>query len=185
MAPELWRGSTISFDKTIDVYAFGMTALALLGVTPPNELRAHPPVSAPVGAVSGLLTGLPGGVATILEACLSHSPANRPQMSQVRDELARHLLFDKHRALLIISGQQHEINNNKRAASVRFGATTSIVISYDGYVFSVSQISGDVSANNKPLSVGSIINGCAVLTLVSTSSRGFVTFDVSNPEVMP
>jgi serine/threonine protein kinase len=43
MAPELWNNGTVSFDMSIDVYAFGVTCMALLGTDIPNELAARPP----------------------------------------------------------------------------------------------------------------------------------------------
>jgi len=185
MAPELWSTPTISFNNAIDVYAFGVTALALLGVTLPNALQQAPPRKISPGDVSGKLPNLPSKVATLIEKCVSYDPEDRPQMSEVRNELERHLLFDKHQALLIIGGEAHEINSTNRIASFRLGSSTSIEITYNGYVFKVSSISGRVDANNKPLFVGSTMPGCAVLTLNSENSRAFVTFDISSPEVIP
>ena len=43
MAPELWSDKTVSFDHSIDVYAFGATSLALLSKTLPTELVNRPP----------------------------------------------------------------------------------------------------------------------------------------------
>jgi len=43
MAPELWSDKTVSFDQSIDVYAFGVTCLALLSATVLTELTHRPP----------------------------------------------------------------------------------------------------------------------------------------------
>ncbi|MEO5338752.1 MAG: protein kinase [Magnetospirillum sp. WYHS-4] len=184
MAPELWGSKTISFDNAIDVYAFGMTALSLLMISPPDEVLEMPPASPAKGAIVSLLAEIPPEIATIIESCFDLSPHNRPSMAKIRDALSRNLLYERHRALLIVSGTPHELSNKHRTVSLRFGPT-SISISYDGYGFFVSQLNGLVSANNKPLSVRDEITGCAVLTLNAPGARDFVTFDISNPQVMP
>jgi serine/threonine protein kinase len=41
MAPELWGQNTVGFDQAIDVYAFGVTAVALLTSSVPAERRVN------------------------------------------------------------------------------------------------------------------------------------------------
>ncbi|MBV6851824.1 hypothetical protein KWH43_22410, partial [Xanthomonas campestris pv. heliotropii] len=60
-----------------------------------------------------------------------------------------------------------------------------LTVEYDGLNFNVTQVAGDVYINNTPAVTGMIVPGCCVLTFGNGRARKFVTFDVSNPEVMP
>ena len=52
--------------------------------------------------------------------------------------------------------------------------------------FIVTDINGDVTVNNQVVPIGFKMPGCSVLTFGKINGlRKFVTFDVSNPEVMP
>ncbi|MFL9951952.1 serine/threonine-protein kinase [Paraburkholderia nemoris] len=184
MAPELWSGATISFDAAIDVYAFGVTALALLNATPPSEIFDRPPRPVVEGALSSLRGSLPDDLVSMLEGCLSYKPANRPLMSEVEQVLRRHLLKDKHRALVVMGGKAHQLNATSRKMTLTYGAIGSVEIGYDGFNFSVLTWSGIVSINNESVSVGAVLPECCVITFGVGAARTFVTFDVANPEVM-
>lgn len=185
MAPELWGNETISFDRSIDVYAFAVTALALLNATPPQAILERPPVPVQAGALAGLAPSLPVDVIAVLEQCLSYRPADRPSIGQVEAVLRVHLLRDKHRALLVMGGDIHELNAASKKVTLTYGTIGSISIGYDGFRFSVVALSGVVSANNESIGVGMELPGCCVITFGRAPVRSFVTFDVSNPEVMP
>ncbi|MCL9824594.1 serine/threonine-protein kinase [Ralstonia solanacearum] len=185
MAPELWGGSTISFDAAIDVYAFGVTALALLNVPAPSEIFERPPQPVRAGALAALRGSLPDALVTIIEQCLSHKPSDRPTMRSVEEVLRLHLLYGKHRALMVMGGKAHELSASSKKVTLTYGVIGSIEIGYDGFRFSVLAFSGTVSINNEPVGVGSVMPECCVITFGGHPVRSFVTFDVSNPEVTP
>ncbi|MGX9576411.1 serine/threonine-protein kinase [Mesorhizobium sp. f-mel] len=186
MAPELWGTNTISFNSSIDVYAFGVTALALVSSTVPNELAEQPPKPAHLTSLQSLLKGLPTNISIAIHRCLNTDPAKRPNMDWVQNVLARHLLQDEHRALVVMDGKHHHLNRLNRKITLNAGSVGSLVIAYDGLDFRVTTASGAVFLNNTRASSGALVPGCCVITFGDAGrSRRFVTFDVSNPEVMP
>lgn len=186
MAPELWGDKTISFDASVDVYAFGATALALLNTSAPRELAQQPPMSISLPALSASLPGLSAPTAALVHRCLDHRPAYRPTMSEVRSILQQQLLENQHRALVVFDGNIHHLNSNNRKISVNAGAVGSLGIEYNGAEFIVISASGAVFLNNTVAKVGNIVPGCCVITFGNQGqSRRFVTFDTSTPEVMP
>lgn len=187
MAPELWASATISFDKKIDVYAFAVMALTLINPSNiPRELMDRPPQPVPPGTLVHYLGGVPSDVINILEHCLSSTPSERPSMTEIEACLRRHLLYNRHRGLLILDGQTYEVNATTQIVNLRSGATEAIGISYDGLRFTVSSVAGTVLINNVSVVVGQELPGCCVIGFGPRNTfRNFVTFDVSNPEVMP
>lgn len=186
MAPELWSGETISFDQSIDVYAFGMTALTLVSKNIPRALTNHPPDEVTLSAISSCLTGLPTDVVNMIYKCLNSDPAQRPAMAEVQELLARHLLQNEHRALVVMDGQIHGLDRRNRKIALNAGTVGSLTIEYDGLDFRVTSASGAVSLNNTAARAGDVVPDCCVVTFGSGAQRRrFVTFDVSHPEVMP
>ncbi len=185
MAPELWSDQTISFDQSIDVYAFGGTSLALLTQKPPKELARRPPVAVSLASLAPILQGLPTDIIALIHSCLSSNPASRPPMAHVQAILARRLLENQHRALVVMNGQTHHLDHRNRRITLNAGTVGSLSIEYDGFEFNVSSSSGAVALNNTAATVGNIVPRCCVITFGSGQNRRFVTFDVSNPEVMP
>jgi serine/threonine protein kinase len=184
MAPELWKvEETISFDHAVDTYAFGVTALALISSSLPPELSSRPPQPVNPSSVRAILAGLPDDVIAILIQCLNYTPSDRPLMSTVEETFRRHLLNGQHRALLVMNGNTHEINKASPGANITCGALGSIQIRYDGTSFKVTSISGNILVNNNAITTGYLLPACCVITFASGSSRKFMTFDVSNPEV--
>ncbi|EOX4326542.1 hypothetical protein ACPF35_000728 [Vibrio cholerae] len=80
--------------------------------------------------------------------------------------------------------QAKELNSQNRKAKINSSVGAEISIEYDGYDFKVVTYVGDVSVNNEPVNIGYVMPGASVITLGSGSNRGFVTFDISNPEVV-
>jgi serine/threonine protein kinase len=185
MAPELWTDHTISFDYSIDVYAFGATALALLSNNLPKDLALRPPQPISLAALSPSLPGLQPDIASLIHRCLQAKPIDRPPMVEVQSSLARHLLQNEHRALVVMNGQTHHLDRKNRKIVLNAGAVGSMTIEYDGYEFKVSNATGAVYLNNTVAVAGSIVPGCCVITFGNGGSRRFVAFDVSHPEVMP
>lgn len=186
MAPELWGTHTISFSRSIDVYAFGVTALALVSSSVPSGLAEQPPRPASAGSIQSVLTGLPVDISAMIGRCLSADPKDRPDMELVQNILARHLLQDEHRALVVMDGRHHHLNKTNRKITLNAPSVGSLVIEYDGLDFRVTSASGAVFINNTQASAGALVPGCCVITFGDAGrTRRFVTFDVSNPEVMP
>jgi eukaryotic-like serine/threonine-protein kinase len=186
MAPELWTAKpAVSFDQSIDVYAFGATALALIGDNPPAELAHQPPQAVPLATLAANMVGVQSDIVTLIHACLRTDPRRRPHMSDVKALLARHLLQNEHRALVVMDGKPHSLDRKNRKIILNAGAVGSLTIEYDGFDFRVSGASGSIFLNNTPALVGTIVPGCCVITFGISANRRFVTFDVSHPEVMP
>jgi hypothetical protein len=107
-------------------------------------------------------------------------------MIEVQSLLARHLLKDQHRSLVVMTGQTHVLDKSNRKISLDAGTVGSLAIEYDGLDFKVSSASGSVYFNNSSAQVGEVVPGCCVITFGAPgANRRFVTFDVSHPEVMP
>src|SRR5262249_15742781 len=182
MAPELFGSKTIAFSPAVDTYAFGRTALALLGCEPPSGK----PQRLPPGAVNGGFPSLKPDICTMLEQCLDLSPSNRPTMKSVSDMLALDLLRDRHRARIIQGSTSHELHAGNRTARIT-STIGSISIHYDGLRFVVASLSGNVFVNKKTISAGAEMTSSCVITLGHATlgaGRVFLSFDVSNPEVL-
>lgn len=186
MAPELFRSKDISFDQAIDVFAFGVTSLTLVEGIVPAELAAFPPATVAQGSFSELLPELPPDVVSVLESCVSTNPKERPTMEHVEAVLRRHLLFNRHRALVVLQNKTHELSAASPNIRVKSGDIEFIEVNYNGLQFIVTGLSGSVYVNNSGINVGDELPKCCVLTFGPPDRpRRFVTFDVSNPEVMP
>lgn len=184
MAPELWKRSNISFDQSIDVYAFGVVVFDLFSIEKPDELYEHPPVPVRSSTISELAKVLPADLVGTLSSCLSHDRSSRPTMEHVKNKLAKHLLKNKHRALFVLNNKKYELNAKKNDVTVTWGGGGQMKIEYDGFDFKVASFSGDVTVNNQPVILNKIFPSCSVITLINGGSRTFVTFDISRPEVM-
>jgi len=186
-APELFKSGIVSFSKAIDTYAFGITAIYLYGSELPDELKNIPPNPIPSNFYSSLPIALPTELASLLTKCLSHDPDERPSMSTVRDQLAKHLLHDKHQALAVYNNQTNVLNASKRTVNLKLPGIGEIKIEYDGLRFFVASVSGEVYINNRAVASGEEIPGSCVVTLGDEhrrNARKYITFDVSNPEIV-
>lgn len=184
MAPELWGNQTIAFNSSIDVYAFGVTCLALLTKKAPAALLQHPPSQPEWTEFSKHFPGIPQEITETLYHCLNRDRTTRPTMSEIKSLLERYLLKDRHRAVVVLNGTPNILDCNNRRIALK-ASVGSLTIDYDSLNFKVTSVTGAVNINNTPISVGTDIPGCCVLTFGTGASRVFVTFDVSNPEVMP
>ena len=183
MAPELWQQGEISFDNSIDVYAFGVLSLEIFNIPIPQELLKRPPIE--LDKIPDLYSILSNDIASIIERCLSYNSNDRPSIYEVENILKKHLLKNKHRALLVLGQNLHVLNAQKSTTTLTVRAIGSIGIEYDGLHFNVTSVSGQVTVNNMAIRAGDQMPACCVITFGVGGSRTFVTFDVSNPEVMP
>lgn len=185
MAPELWGTQDISFDQKVDIYSFAITAISLLkGGRIPKELTEFPPKQIKPGSLDSILAGFPNDVIKILEVCLNSTADLRPSSSEIESVLKKYLLEGKHRALLVAGDKVHELHRASPQANIKIDPLGSIGIKYTGTGFIVVNHSGLVTVNNTPLADGMELPGCCVLTFGTGKYRQFITFNVSNPEVM-
>lgn len=186
-APELFA-SRASFTNAIDTYAFGSTALFLATGSLPDELMEMPPVPSRSGYFSDIRFALPREIAVILDSCLVAASDDRPPMSIVRDVLAKHLLFDKHQALVVFEENASYLNSASRSVDLNLPTIGRVEIHYDGLVFRVTTVSGEVFINNRPVVAGDILPGSCVVALGGPDRRAnfrkFITFDLSHPEIV-
>ena len=183
MAPELCSDKTINFNTSVDVYAFSITCLALLSNQPPRSLTLPSPIQPSFADFSTYFKGVKSEIVELLYKCLDVNPTNRPKMSEIRDAIAKYLLNNKHRATVVLGGNIYTLNKKNR--KINLNATVgSLSIEYDGFDFKILSSGGTVFVNNCAAAVGMVIPGCCVLTFGTNGNRIFVTFDVSNPEVI-
>lgn len=183
MAPELWQwGEDISFDKSIDVYAFGILTFQLFNLQLPDELLQRPPIE--LKTDSGLYSILPDEIAAVIESCVSYDFHARPSIHEVESILRKHLLKNKHRALLVLGDSIHELNATKPTTTITVGTLGALGIRYDGLHFKITSAQGSVTVNNMIINVDDELPACCVITFGAGNYRTFITFDVSNPEVM-
>jgi serine/threonine-protein kinase len=186
-APELYE-RPFCFTKAVDTYAFGATALYLASGNLPPELLEQPPRN-PLGSYfTRIPLNIASEIAYFLDACIAPDPNLRPPMNEVRDALARHILLNRHRALVVYQGKASILDANNPYVSLSYGVIGSIAIRYDGLAFYVDNVTGEVLINNRAVVAGSILPGACVVALGGThrrnNERRFITFDISHPEIV-
>ena len=186
-APELYE-RPFSFTNAVDVYAFGVIALYLATGGLPLELLNQPPTPGPAGYFHTLSLGIAAEIADLLNACLATNPLERPVMKNIKDVLARHILFDKHRALVVYQSRASVLNAANRSVNLAFGTIGELSIRYDGLAFIVDRVKGEVAINNQVVAEGSALPGACVVALGAAhrraNERRFITFDISHPEIV-
>lgn len=121
----------------------------------------------------------------MLDITLESNPRMRPNMTQVRNVLARRLLYGKHKAV-VTYGAAHELSAPGKSIRLKAGVGD-ITIRYDGLSFTIESLSGDVYINNARAQVGETLPSSCVITIGNSSlgaSRTFVPFNVSHPGVV-
>jgi serine/threonine-protein kinase len=185
-APELYA-QRAKFTAAVDTYAFGATALFVARRELPAEMGQRPPVCSISNHFAALPFDLADEVAVILNSCLKHSAADRPPMKEVRDTLAKYLLRDRHKALVVFEGNASYLDANRRSVRLRLPSMGEVTITYDGLGFRVESVSGDVFANNRRIAVGDELPGACVVALGAPEQgnrRRYITFDLSHPEIV-
>lgn len=185
-APELYPDDT-KFTAAVDVYAFGATALYLGFCTLPGELMERPPKPCAKNYFESLPFTIAVEVQKILHDCLDENATARPTMKQIRDVLAKHLLFDRHKALIVFNGAPSYLDYTNRSVSLQLPGMGSVEIRYDGFCFRVLSVADDVYINNAPCVVNDVLPGACVVTLGAPEHRQhrkYITFDLSHPEIV-
>lgn len=185
-APELYA-SRVRFTPAVDVFAFGATALYLGLRDLPAELKSPPPTAVLHNPFKQLPFAVPDEVAEVLFLCLETDASLRPSMSVVRSTIERHLLYDRHRALVVNGAEASYLDCSNRSVGLKYGNYGSIRIEYDGFDFIVTAAAGSVFLNNIPAKIGDRLPGACVLTLGGPelrANRAYVTFDLSNPGIV-
>ncbi|MDP2825419.1 MAG: serine/threonine-protein kinase [Sulfuritalea sp.] len=185
-APELYDHH-VTFTAAIDTYAFGATALFLGLRDLPAELTHRPPVLSGADYFSVVPFKLAEDVVQILNACLEKVPANRPAMREVGDLLAKHLLHNKHRALIVFDGKASYLDATRPSVVLRLASIGEVGIRYDGFSFLVGSVNGEVFINNTPVAAGDHLPGACVVALGAPerqAARKYITFDLSHPEIV-
>ncbi len=175
-APELYTTDTCSFTKAIDAYGFGATALFV---------ASGPRIDQLIPSRFDALNVVPQDLITLLKNCFSINPDKRPLMKDIRNALERHLLYNRHQAIAIVGRNKYILNAENPTITLGKGAVGKIGITYNGFQFLISRVEGFVFINNSVASANDEIPGSCVITFGNNGSdRDFVTFDVSNPEVV-
>ncbi|MCC5612771.1 serine/threonine protein kinase [Nostoc sp. CHAB 5834] len=186
-APEQYVAG-VQFTQAIDTFAFGATALFFGLQSESPELSSVPPSAFATNPFLSLPFAIPGDVSHLLFACLAHNPSARPAMKEVCRTIEQHLLYNRHRALVVLNEKPSYLDKDNTSVSLKFGPIASVTIEYDGLAFRITQIVGDVFINNAAVSAGSTLPGACVLTLGGperiANQRAYVTFDLSNPEII-
>lgn len=185
-APELYNHH-VTFTPAVDTYAFGATALYLALRDLPPDLTHRPPVLSGADYFSTVPFTLSEDVIAILNACLEQDPAKRPAMHDVTGLLAKHLLHDRHRALIVFDGKASYLDATRRSVVLRLSSIGEIGIRYDGFNFIVDKVSGEVFINNAHVAAGDNLPGACVVALGAPerkAARKYITFDLSHPEIV-
>lgn len=186
-APEQFNEASVELTQSVDVYAFGVISLFILcnGILP-RELKCVPPI--PANYTFSELPELNAytKLVELFERTLSHCVAARPTMSELKKEISRVLLHNRHQAVAIIRNETKFLNFQSPSANLSYSNIGSCEIRYDGFDFKIMNVKGEVFVNNKAISEDSIIPGSCVVAFGGShrrADRAYVTFDVSNPEV--
>lgn len=187
-APELYSpGKDIYFTTAVDVFAFSVTAMCLSGVPLPQEMKTYIK-DIPSNPFKNSKIKLPSPIEEILFRCLESSPKDRPSMIEIRDELARYLLQDTHKAFMVHRRNEHTLDKANKKVTLRRGGVGELDVNYDGFEFYISRIEGEVTVNNRKPDINEILPHSCVIVIGAShrrnNERSFITFDISHPEVL-
>jgi eukaryotic-like serine/threonine-protein kinase len=185
-APELHQSGIVSFTEDIDTYAFGVTAWLLSGAILPTALSAIPPKGYDTSFDFKFLAyNLGNEISRTLNLSLSQGPADRPKMKDIAKLIQKYLLRGRHRAIIVSKGKIYNLTEGNRSVTLQANHLGTIGIQYDGLDFRVSSVGGNAYINNQKIIQDYVLPASCVITLGDTDQeRLFITFDISNPEVV-
>lgn len=187
-APELFI-TDAEITPKMDIYAFGICAWALVTNNWPPVLRERPPQkTGRAPSIASVFPGLPVEVVQLIDACLHTDPNLRPHAHILSREFARQLVRGKHRGIFVQGDSEiYELSNNKPHVRITIGNLGALKVTYDGLVFCIAEVVGNVYVNNEVAAVNMELHESCVLTFGAPDSgslRSFVSFASSHPEVV-
>lgn len=188
-APELYV-SDATITPEMDIYAFGVCAWALASKSLPSELKECPPQKSRrcPSIEEAMPNVLHPEVVALLDECLNPNPARRPKANELKEILAKHLVFNRHRGLFIQQQKQVvELSAAQPVVTIKIPTLGELRVEYDGLVFRVAGCTGSVRINNTAAYVGAVLHDACLLSFGDSSlgaKQQWVTFFSSHPGVV-
>jgi serine/threonine protein kinase len=188
-APELYSTPPLTVTRAADVYALGVVAWHLLAKGFPAPLLEVPPQHSGthLPSLDTVAKAALGSSAKVLDRTLDVDPDERPSAAEVREALAAQLNWGRQRGVFCYKQRIWELTEAGKLTSLRVGSLGTIKVAYDGLDFIVREVDKDVYINNVPVAVNVPLPGSCVLTFGEPAlgaGRGFVAFNVSQPEIV-
>lgn len=192
-APEVFK-KPMQPSREIDIYAFGVIAHYLLskGVLcaefARGALRQKINLPPPFSSFPDLDND--ADFCELLEACIDHDPAKRPSSHQLRDSIRNRLTRDRHTALLTSQASLQNsfvINATRRVATIKFPHRGDLKIEYDGLEYTLSAWPNECYINGRLVTEAQILHQSCIITVGAPTrgpNRTFITFDISQPEIV-
>ena len=182
-APEMLESNLI--DKPIDIYALGIIFIFLLNKRN-LQLEGYFFKIDEQHFENDFFTKYPS-LKTLFHKAINYDPRLRPEIDEIKSEFDKLLLENMHMALAVHDGKQHFLHQGNRSVTLNYGSIASCEVHYTGSSFVLRNVKGEVMVNRKVPVEGEVIPFCCVIALglpQRKSERKFVTFDISNPEVI-
>ncbi len=174
--------------QAADVYSLGVLAwfIAGGGSLPAFLAKSTGVKGVAYRSIGEIVSALPGDLVQLIDKTLNADPPRRPTAATLATRFERQLLFGQHRALISDGAGTRILSKVGEDARLIVGHDM-VTIRYDGLAFSISAMTGNVSLNNQPISVGQVLPGSCVITLGGPElgfQRTFVPIDMSHPGVV-
>jgi hypothetical protein len=85
---------------------------------------------------------------------------------------------------MVMGSSLYELSSQNRDVHLRAGNVGSLNIHYDGLRFTIQGVTGETFINATTAISGQQMPPACVITFGTGRNRAFLTFDVSNPEVL-
>jgi len=177
----------------VDIYSFGVIAHLLFsqgnlcGEFARGALRQKIAPPPPFNSFSVLDDD--HALCDLLEACIAHDPQQRPTSIALRDALRARLTQGKHSALLTSQSLENAIviNQSKSAAKITFPGQNPLTIQYNGLEYNITSWPNECYINGRLVNAEISLQRSCIISIGSPakgSSRHFITFDISQPEIV-
>lgn len=191
-APEVFK-KPMQPSPEIDIYAFGVVSHYLLskGVLCDQFVRGalRQKISPPPPFNSFPELDKDNYLCDLFEASIDHDPAKRPSSQQLRDAIRDRLSRGEHTALLTSQSLQNSIviDTKRRLATITFPNRSTLKIEYDGLEYKISSWPNECYVNGRLVAAAQKLHqSCIIVQGAPTrgSNRTFITFDISQPEIV-